>query len=30
MTDCLTGFTDFAFANENKGFNAEDMAKLVL
>ena len=30
MTDCLTGFTDFAFTNENKGFNAEDMAKLVL
>jgi len=30
MTDCLTGFTDFAFTNENNGFNAEDMAELVL
>jgi len=30
MTDCLTGFTDFAFTNESNGFNAEDMAELVL
>ena len=30
MTDCLTGFTDFTFTNESNGFNAEDMAELVL
>jgi hypothetical protein len=29
MTDCLTGFTNFAFTNESKGFNAEDTAELV-
>jgi hypothetical protein len=30
MTDCLTGFTNSAFTNENNGFNAEDMAERVL
>jgi len=31
MTDCLTGFTDLAFTNENNGFfNAKAIAELVL